>query len=52
MPTYDALMNPLLEALRQLGGSASVEEIHDKVIELERIDEEAQQLLHAPTGET
>ena len=39
-PTFDQLMNPLLRALRALGGSGSVEEIYNKVIELERFPDE------------
>ena len=36
VPTFDELMNPLLRAMQALGGSGSVEEIYDKVVELER----------------
>ena len=35
MPTFDYLMNPLLDALFALGGSGSIEEIYKKVLELE-----------------
>jgi restriction system protein len=38
-PTFDQLMNPLIEALRALGGSGSIQEIYDKVVELERLPE-------------
>ncbi len=48
MPTFDKLMNPLIEALRQLGGSGSVEEIYDKVVELESIPENVLATLHDP----
>ncbi len=34
MPTFDELMNPMLKALRELGGSGSVDEIHEKVAEV------------------
>jgi len=34
LPTYDDLMNPLLEALRKLGGSGSIEEIYAKTVEI------------------
>src|SRR5438128_875440 len=34
IPTFDGLYNPLLQALRELGGSASVAEQEDKVTEL------------------
>ncbi len=40
MPTFDSLMNPLLNALNNLGGSGSIDEIYEKVVELEDIDEE------------
>ncbi len=41
-------MNPLLRALRDLGGSGSVEEIYEKVVELEKIPEELLLQLHDP----
>ena len=47
-PTFDQLMNPLLRALRVLGGSGSIEEIYDKVVELERFPEELLSQLHDP----
>lgn len=48
MPTFDSLMNPLLNALFELGGSGSIDEIHEKVLELENIDEEISSILHNP----
>lgn len=47
-PTFDRLMNPLLRALRALGGSGSVEEIYDKVVELEKLPEDILAQLHDP----
>ena len=32
VPTHDELMNPTLQALRVLGGSASIQELDEKVI--------------------
>ncbi len=46
LPTFDSLMNPLLSAIRDLGGSGSVDEIYDKVVELERIPEDVVSQLH------
>ena len=46
MPTFDRLMNPLLRALRALGGSGSVEEIYDKVVEMEKLPNEILSELH------
>ncbi len=48
MPTFDSLMNPLLKALTQLGGSGSIDEIYEKVAEIEDIDEEILSVPHNP----
>lgn len=48
MPTFDALMNPLLNALIALGGSGSIDEIYEKVLELEKIDDEVSSIPHSP----
>ena len=48
VPTHDQLMNPLLQALHALGGSGSVKEIYDKVVELEKFPEEMMTTLHDP----
>jgi len=48
VPTYDRLMNPLLRALKALGGSGSIEEIYDKVVELEQLPEDVITLPHDP----
>jgi restriction system protein len=31
VPTFDRLMNPVIQALKQLGGSGTIEEINNKV---------------------
>ena len=46
MPTFDSLMNPLLDALFALGGSGSIDEIYEKVLELEKIDEDISSVPH------
>lgn len=48
MPTFDLLMNPLLEALFELGGSGSIDEIYEKVVELQKIDDELSSIPHNP----
>lgn len=48
MPTFDKLMNPLLDALFALGGSGSIDEIYDKVLELENIEEDISSIPHNP----
>jgi len=48
LPTFDSLMNPLLAALKQLGGSGSIDEIYEKVVEMEQIPESILEKLHDP----
>jgi len=52
VPTYDSLMNPLLHALQSLGGSGSIEEIYDRVIEEEHLSDELLALVHDPEKST
>ncbi|MEL4254294.1 restriction endonuclease [Shewanella xiamenensis] len=48
MVTYDQLMLPLMKALVNLGGSGSIDEIYESVVELEKFDEETLAILHNP----
>lgn len=48
MPKYHELMNPLLQALHELGGSGSVDEIDQKVSELSALPEEILNIPHNP----
>lgn len=48
MVTYDQLMQPLMTALVNLGGSGSIDEIYEAVLELEKLDEETLAILHNP----
>jgi restriction system protein len=50
LPTFDRLMNPLLRALRALGGSGSIEEIYDKVVDQEKLPEDVLAQMHDPAG--
>jgi restriction system protein len=46
VPTFDALMWPALQAMKSLGGSATHEELLEKIIELEKIPEAVQNVMH------
>lgn len=46
IPTYDALMNPLVQALRELGGSATIEELTSKVAEIANLTDDQLEVLH------
>lgn len=48
IPTFKDLMNPLLEALKALGGSATIEEIESKVIEQLKLPDEVTEVPHNP----
>lgn len=46
LPTYDVMMNPLLRAMKELGGSGTVEEINSKVAEILGLHDEQLDILH------
>lgn len=48
VPTFDELMNPLLKAIRDLGGSGSVDEIYEKVAENLQLPEDILTVPHNP----
>ena len=48
IPTYDAFMNPLIEALKSLGGSGSIKEINHKVAEITGLTDEQLAVPHKP----
>ena len=46
VPKYDDLFNPLLQALHELGGSASVSEMEEKVAEILRLSDKEVNEIH------
>ena len=50
VPTYDKLLIPTLKALKELGGSGSIEEINEKVYEIAKLDDEILQIPHDENG--
>jgi restriction system protein len=42
IPTFDDFFEPVIQALKDLGGSGTVQEIFDKVCELEGFSDEQQ----------
>ena len=50
VPSFDALMNPLLQALQSLGGSGTVGEILDKVALIANLTDEQLQVPHGDKG--
>jgi restriction system protein len=52
VPTFDRLMSPALQALKDIGGSATNEELLNKIIERERIPPEVQSIQHTDHRQT
>ncbi|WP_202966296.1 restriction endonuclease [Treponema endosymbiont of Eucomonympha sp.] len=52
IPQYSEMMNPLIEALHILGGSGSVEEINNKIIEMQRYTDDIVNELHGKGPQT
>lgn len=50
VPQYDKLMIPVLNALISLGGSGTIEEINEKVYEMQNFSEETLQIPHGEAG--
>ncbi|HEY0602506.1 MAG TPA: restriction endonuclease [Herpetosiphonaceae bacterium] len=46
IPPYDAFMNPIIQALKILGGSGTVEEINTKVAEIAQLSDTQLEVLH------
>ena len=48
IPTYDELMNPTIHALKELGGSGTIEEIYNRMTEILKLSNEQLEVLHDP----
>lgn len=48
VPTFDKLMNPVIHALKQLGGSGTIEEINNKATEIAGLTDEQLEVPHDP----
>lgn len=48
IPTYDSMMNPLMQALKNLGGSATIEELFGAIVQIMELSDEQLELLHNP----
>jgi restriction system protein len=48
VPTFDQMMNPLIQVLKNLGGSGTIEEIYVKVSEELQLSDDILEILHNP----
>lgn len=50
IPSFDQLMNPLLQALQEIGGSGNIQEINERLIDTLDLPEELLDQPHNPTS--
>jgi restriction system protein len=50
LPTYDEMMSPVIQALNDLGGSGTIEEINGRVYELLKLNDDVLQIQHGEDG--
>lgn len=50
VPTFDQMLRPVVQALYELGGTARLEELDEKAIELMKLPKEIQRIPHKETG--
>ena len=48
IPTFDRMMNPVIQALKALGGSGTIEEINGRAAEIANLSDEQLDVLHDP----
>lgn len=46
LPTFETLMNPIIQALKMLGGSGTIEEINNKATEIADLSDEQLEVVH------
>jgi restriction system protein len=52
VPKFDELMNPTLQALKRLGGSASIDELVPEIVKFLGLSQEVAEIPHGTTGRT
>ncbi len=52
VPTFDELMNSTVQALKRLGGSASIDELVPEIVRLLGLSQEVADIPHGNTGRT
>ncbi|TGK90346.1 restriction endonuclease [Leptospira bourretii] len=50
IPTYDEMMNPLISALKELGGSGTIEEINERVFAIMELSNDVLEIPHGEKG--
>ena len=52
LPTRNELMNPTIEAIRELGGSANTDEIYEKIVDKLNLSNTIIEVINGKTGQS
>jgi restriction system protein len=52
VPTFDSMLLPTIQALQNLGGSGTTEEIYEKVVQLLNLPDKILEILHGSTSQS
>jgi restriction system protein len=52
VPTFDSMLLPTIQALQVLGGSGTIEEIYEKVVELLNVSDKVLEITHGNTSQS
>lgn len=52
IPNYEDMMQPTLQALQVLGGSGTIDEIYEKVVEILRLPNDVLNIMHGDTSQS
>ncbi len=52
LPTRKELMKPTIQAVRELGGSANIEEIYEKIVENLNLNNALLEIVNGKTGQS
>ncbi|NJL00719.1 MAG: restriction endonuclease [Spirulinaceae cyanobacterium SM2_1_0] len=52
VPTFDSMLLPTIQALQDLGGSGTTEEIYEKVVQILNVPDQVLEILHGSTSQS
>jgi len=52
VPTFDSMLIPTIQALQALGGSGTIEEIYEQVVQLLNLPDQVLEITHGSTSQS
>ena len=52
VPTFDSMLIPTIQALQALGGSGTIEEIYEQVVQLLNLSDQVLEITHGSTSQS